>query len=372
MARSKLFKTEFKQLQFSDISEAFIQSSPTFCVAINEKGETVKMNKTMLDALGYEENEVLGQDYIKTFIPKHEHELMKHIFKRHTQHWESTVNENTVLGKDGREYIIEWHAGPVLYDQGEYAYHMGIGINITERKKMENALRESEEHLRIISAQLMEAEEKERNRISRELHDELGQSLSILKLDIGSIMRKLHPDQAVLREECMRMRDYINNVIENVRRLARDLSPAIVEDLGLQIALRELIDFLSRYYRVKKSIQCDEIDNLFSPEIKIAIYRIFQESLNNIVKHAHATNISIRIEKKDDRVCFSIEDDGIGFDAHQRVMPVRKKRGLGLAAINERVKMLGGSFDVRSAKGKGTRLTYTIPVTKEVSENGKL
>jgi len=366
MEKSKILKAEFKQLKKKDINKEFIENSPIFCVAIDKHGKTILMNKAMRSTLGYTAEEVIGKDYIETFIPEEQRELVREIFRRHIENKEAMLNENAVLSKTGQVFFAEWHSRPVVDEKGNYTYHMGVGIDITERKKMEEALQKSEKHLRIISAQLMEAEEKERNRISRELHDELGQALSILKLDIGSIMRKLNPDQIVLQQECKRMREFIDTVIENVRRLARDLSPAIVQDLGLRIALRELVDSLSRYYQVQKTIECDDIDRLFSPEIKMAIYRIFQESLNNVVKHAHATSISILVKKEDNRVCFIIEDDGIGFNIRQGVMPLRKNRGLGLAAINERVKMLGGSFDVQSAKGKGTRLTYSIPVAEEV------
>lgn len=369
MYESKIKKTEFKPLRFKDMNEAFIENSPTFCVAIEENGKLVKINKVMLEALGYREEEVIGRDYILTFIPRSEHALLKILFDKHVRNRESLITENTVLAKDGRELKVEWHAGPVIYDDGGYAYHLGIGIDITQRKLIENALRESERNLRVISARLRVAEEKERNRISRELHDELGQALSILKLNIGAIMKKLGPDQEALRHGCEKMRGHIDDIIDNVRRLAHDLSPAIVEDLGLDVALRELITSMSRHYQVDTTLSCQELNDLFSAETKIALYRMFQESLNNIVKHAHAARITIFIERRNEQVVFRIEDNGIGFTIPASGPLTRTKRGLGLAAITERVKTMGGTFAVHSTMGKGTSLTYAIPVKKEEPES---
>jgi len=144
MYKSKIYKTEFKQIRKKDINSEFIRNFPTFCVAINDQGQIIFMNRAMLETLGYREKEVIGQNYISMFIPEREHELLKSVFKRHVEHRESTIDKNTVLAKDGREFNIDWHGWPVIDEKGNYAYQLGIGIDITEQKKMEEVLRESE------------------------------------------------------------------------------------------------------------------------------------------------------------------------------------------------------------------------------------
>lgn len=144
MYKTKLIKTEFKQLKKKEISREFIQNSPTFGVAIDSRGRIIFMNRTMLKALGYQEKEVVGQDYISMFCLERDHESLRDIFEKHIQRWEATIGENVVLAKDRREFLVEWHGCPVIDEKKGYEYHLGVGIDITERKKVEDALRESE------------------------------------------------------------------------------------------------------------------------------------------------------------------------------------------------------------------------------------
>ena len=144
MYKTKLIKTEFKQLKKKEISREFIQNSPTFGVAIDSRGRIIFMNRTMLKALDYQEKEVVGQDYISMFCLERDHESLRGIFEKHIQRWEATIGENVVLAKDRREFLVEWHGCPVIDEKKGYEYHLGVGIDITERKKVEDALRESE------------------------------------------------------------------------------------------------------------------------------------------------------------------------------------------------------------------------------------
>ncbi|MFA4903116.1 MAG: PAS domain S-box protein [Desulfobaccales bacterium] len=255
------------------------------------------------------------------------------------------VNKFPILDKDGKPIIIG-----------------AVGIDITRRRRAEEALWDSEQRLRFLTSQLLTAQERERKRISMELHDELGQSLAVLKLQIRAIERGLDEGQLDLRVECRELLEYLDGVIDNVRRLSRDLSPAILEDLGLQSALKYLINGVSKHYTVSHSFEVEDLDQLFTSDAQIIIYRIFQECLTNISKHADASQVSIAIRKKDDLVSIVLEDNGAGFDPRQISARRVAGRGLGLAALNERARMLGGTLDIRSQPGTGTKVTCIIPI----------
>jgi PAS domain S-box-containing protein len=252
---------------------------------------------------------------------------------------------------------------PIL-DKDRHPILIGaVGIDITRRRRAEEALWESEQRLRFLTSQLLTAQERERKRISMELHDELGQSLAVLKLQIRAIERGLEDSQQDLKAECLELLEYLDGVIDNVRRLSRDLSPAILEDLGLQSALKYLINGVSKHYTVAHSFEVEDLDRLFTLDAQIIIYRIFQECLTNISKHAGATEVSIAVRKQDDNlVDIVLEDNGAGFDPAQIASRRVAGRGLGLAALNERARMLGGTLEIRSQPGAGTKVICTIPI----------
>lgn len=158
------------------------------------------------------------------------------------------------------------------------------------------------------------------------------------------------------------MLGYINEVTENVRRLSRDLSPSILEDLGLSAAIRWLVDAFTKPSNLGCSLDMMEMENLFSQEGQIILYRIIQECLTNIAKHAQATHVSIVIRKQDDRVFFRVEDNGKGFNLREALSKDPSKKGLGLAAMYERTRMLRGALDIWSQEGKGTIITLTVPL----------
>jgi signal transduction histidine kinase len=233
-----------------------------------------------------------------------------------------------------------------------------------EQRRAEAALKESEGELRRLTSQLLTIQEEERRRVARELHDELGQALTVLKINLVAIEDKLAPDQQHLKANCEHMLSYIDTVIENVRRLSWDLSPSSLEDLGLSSALGYLVDETCRNHNVESTVVMDEIDHLFSPEIQINIYRIFQESLTNVVKHARASQVSVNATREDGKVSFLIRDNGRGFSLKQAMSGKAAKKSLGLTAMNERARMARGSLQISSRRGKGTTIAFSIPTAK--------
>jgi signal transduction histidine kinase len=232
---------------------------------------------------------------------------------------------------------------------------------IEERKRAEQMVRESEQQLRSLSYQLMATQEMERKRISRELHDELGQSLTIIKMRLRFIQENLMSDQIVLKEECENSMLYINEVIEDMRRLSQDLSPAVLEDLGLTVALRWVIGNFTKNSAIKITHDIMNIDQLLPVDSQIILYRILQETLTNIGKHSDATHVSVVVREQDGDINFSVEDDGKGFDMEPSLTERTTPMGLGLKTMDERVRMLGGTLRVWSQKGKGARITFSIP-----------
>jgi PAS domain S-box-containing protein len=263
---------------------------------------------------------------------------------------------------------------PNVFDDEEITLLLGLANDLAygimalrgraEQRRAEEALKESEQELRLLTSQLLSIQEKERRRVARELHDELGQALTVLKINLVAIEDKLAPDQQHLKANCEHMLSYIDTVIENVRRLSWDLSPSSLEDLGLSAALGCLVDETCRNHNLESAVVMDEIDHLFPPEIQINIYRIFQESLTNVVKHARAGLVRVNVTREDGTVSFMIRDDGRGFNVKQAMSGKTGKRSLGLTAMNERALMARGSLQISSRRGQGTTISFSIPTEK--------
>jgi signal transduction histidine kinase len=233
-------------------------------------------------------------------------------------------------------------------------------------RRAEEALQVSERRLRRLADQLLTAQENERKRLAAELHDELGHALLTLKLSLSSIEKKLPQEQANIKNEIRSQLDYIHEVIQDVRRLYHDLSPGDVEDLGLTKALHNLIeDFAGHQPDIAWHVNLADLEGLFSLPVQTTVYRIVQEALTNIGKHANPSTVAITSMKGNQQMCFTIEDDGAGFDVAQVLGARSSQRGVGLVAMEERVHMAGGSFQVNSHERQGTRLNFTIPILPE-------
>lgn len=326
---------------------------------VDPAGQVTEANRRAEELLGYSQEELLGMDYGEIF-PREEADNIRKKLKEIARKGSGQLMGMLAVRKDGRQVPVDMTGSLIKFASKKLTQE--ILRDITERKQTEAILRDSEQRLRLLASHMLTVQERERWRLARELHDELGQALTVLKIHLVAIEQGLRQDQGRLRRSCEELLQYIDGVIENVRRLSWDLSPSILEDLGLSSSLGYLIDEICRNNRMKSTVTMDEIDYLFSPETQINIYRILQESLTNIVKHAQASHITVAIQRQEGRVSFLIKDNGRGFDEWQAYGRQIHQRSLGLTAMKERALMANGELQVLSQKGKGTRVSFSIPI----------
>jgi PAS domain S-box-containing protein len=237
-----------------------------------------------------------------------------------------------------------------------------MGIDITARKQAEEALQESQDRLRDLTSRILTMQERERGQLSRELHEGLGQALLVFKMQLRAIERRLPQDWEELRADCRQGLKYLDEVVDDIRRLSHDLSPSVLENIGLSAAIQNLCDEFGKRHGLKTALDLDKIDGQLSPEAQINIYRIFQEALDNIGKYAGATAVNLSIKKNGDLLCFSIKDNGAGFAAPAARQAGAASRGFSLTAMEERVRMLGGGLQIKSAAGDGTDIIFSLPL----------
>ena len=238
-----------------------------------------------------------------------------------------------------------------------------LQAEVTTRLHTEESLKKSEARLRHLSARLLNAQEGERKRLAAELHDELGHALLTIKLQLRALERGLTPEQKTLADDIEGLHSFIDGVLDNVRRLYLDLSPGNLEDLGLTGALRQMLDEFARQHRdIRWQVRLDNLDREFPTLTQTFIYRIVQEILTNIGKHAKPSRVSVRVKRNPTAARFTVEDNGCGFDTSQIHSLNDPNRGLGLAAMEERVRMQGGTLEIISRENQGTRIAFTLPL----------
>lgn len=230
-----------------------------------------------------------------------------------------------------------------------------LGYYLRVRRLKRRAERQEE-----FTRQLIASQETERGRIAAEMHDGLGQSLAIIK-NRAMISLSKPDDQDHSLEQLREIAEASNEAINEVHGIIYDLRPIQLDRLGLTGAIEDMAERMAKTSEMKFDLSIDNIDGIFPKQSENSVYRIIQESLNNVVKHAEASSVSIKVTKERSLVLIIIKDDGVGFDAAGSGVD-RKERGFGLNGMNERARLLGGRADVESWAGAGTRVTVTLPI----------
>ena len=335
------------------------------CVVITDMQNNVTfVNAAFLRVYGYREDEIIGKN-ISILRPANLPAGLSNRISAETRKrgWQG---ELVNVRKTGEEFPILLSTS-IIYDRERKPIALvGISRDITEEKRLQRTLetvaRQRTEDLVKFATSLQSAQEEERRRIARELHDDLGQRLSGMKFNIEVFEDVVPRTDKKTIAKLSQFKAQIDAMITEIRRISSNLHPSALDDFGLLIALQLLCKEYEKVHKVKVSFQSTNAQmTRYNPQIEIALYRITQEALSNIAKHAMATTVNIRLVHRDPFLHLTIEDDGKGFEPGSVQVRRGSDRGLGLISMKERSEHLGGSYRIESSIGGGTRIHIEIP-----------
>jgi signal transduction histidine kinase len=239
-------------------------------------------------------------------------------------------------------------------------------IEIGERKRTEETLHQTEKQLRLISAQRLTAQEQERKRIAGEIHDSIGAALSAIKFKMDSTIQQM--EQSTATSEALRgLLPTVQQAIDESRRIQANLRPSILDDLGILPTIEwQCREYQGMYPHIRVERQIDVTEDDIPDSLKTVFYRISQEALNNIAKHGKADRVTLSLQNTGASMELLIQDNGQGFDSKETLAKGESKRGFGLTSMKERAELSGGSFTIRSTKGKGTMIRVSWPLNERV------
>ncbi len=263
-----------------------------------------------------------------------------------------------LMHKDGRVIWVELRCVPI-YNRGKVEVIEGIARDITRRVRAEQELKSSYERLKTFSSMILKAQEEERIRISRELHDEVGQALTAVKLDLQVVKEKFKKEALGFQERLSESIWLIDTTLERVRKQAVSLRPPALDHMGLVAAVQNMAQGFSRRTGIEVEVIAGDRIARFSSEVETALFRCIQEALTNIARHSGAKKAAVKLKYSSGSISISVRDDGKGFE--REALGVSPDR-LGLVGMQERIKLLNGSFKIDSKPLWGTRITIVIPL----------
>ena len=317
-------------------------------VTLTPDGVIVYCNQRFADIVRTPLARVIGSA-LRRFVPPAEQPTLESLLER--ANGDQTRSELAFRAGDGSQVAVSVTFAPLrLPGSADVSGVIGVVVDATEQKRQE------EVRTRLIE-QVMTAQDEERGRIARELHDETGQSLTALLVGLRTIEGSRTMAEAV--ERAQQLREVAARTLRDVGRLARGLHPSVLDDLGLAVAVTRHVQEFARVHGI---IEDTRIEGLESdppvPLVQNTVYRVLQEALTNVAKHAGARRVSVRLVRLETAVELRVQDDGVGFG------PGANGRGLGLQGMRERAALLGGAVQLESAPGQGTMITARFPVRR--------
>lgn len=290
-------------------------------------------------------------------MPREECIVFKHVCQ---QGEVRRVDDEVMVRKDGSVFPVMYVATPIVED-GVVIGTVTAFQDISERKQAERALRESQLQLQELTAFLHQVREKERTRIAREMHDELGQALTALRIDLNWLDARLAEREPTIGAKLAAMLGLVDKTVDAVRRISEDLRPGMLDDLGLAAAIEHHVAKFADQTGIACELTMSRDHYELDDQTATTLFRVLQESLTNVARHAQASKVSVRLQDLAAEMLLIVKDDGRGLPEPS----AGKKKTYGLLGMHERVKLLGGSLDISSVPGKGTRIEASLPLRAE-------
>ncbi len=336
--------------------QAILDNAPQCIKILNEQGELLEMNKRGIEIIEASNIEEIKALPLLNIIKQEYRESFKNLIDAVFQNKPGQLQFQIITLK-GNIIWLESHAVPILDKQGKVVTLLAVTNDITDRKKQEVELQESYASVRKLTEHLQNIREEERTFISRELHDELGQQLAAMKMDLAWVNKRLKESEEPIKDKIKFLMGQISLLIKSVRKISFDLRPSSLSDFGLAAAMEQYLKDFEERSGIHVNFKMPIVNPELNDSIKTTLYRIFQECLTNISRHAQAKNVFIELNFFGKKVLLLIKDDGVGFNNDI----LKTKKTLGIIGMKERVVILNGEFEIQSEPNKGTTTKIVIP-----------
>src|ERR1051326_6155540 len=342
-----------------ELFRAIVEDQTEMIVRWKPDGTRTFVNQAYCRMFGKSYDELVGTSFWPLVAEPYQERVLERI-RSLTPDSPISMGLHESLSPDGKTRWTEWSDRAFFDEQGRQVELQSVGRDITERKRAEEALREANQRLRILSRRRAQIQEEERQRLARELHDQLGQLLSAAKINVQSAST-LGEDSALDKKQSDAVR-IVDSVLQEVRKISFALRPPVLDDLGLAPALRWMLSDLASSAGLKAEFVADSNLPRADAESETACYRVAVEAVTNSIRHAGARKIAMKLGKIDDAIQLRVRDDGRGFDLTMIERGVERER-LGLTGMRERAFAVGGQLEIKSALGEGTEIIGCFPIS---------
>lgn len=339
-----------------------LESAPDGIAITNSDGEIEIVNKQLERMTGYRRGELIGRQ-VEILVPKRyrRHRLYRKEYLQapHARMMGERVRELFIRCKDGSEFPVEISLAPLETESGMII--SAVIRDITERKRAELQDQETQKRLRNLAQRLQTAREEERTIVARDIHDELGQMLTRLKIDLSGISGTIPIKPRDLKERANIMIALVDTTINFVRRLSTSLRPAMLDDLGLAAAIEWQVQGFATRTGCTYSLNMDTMDLPVNRNRDTSVFRIFQEALTNVARHARANHVEISLYKVKGQLELSIQDNGVGIQQQK----LTDSQSLGLIGMHERAAAIGGNLEIKTVEESGTWIKLKVPLVEQ-------